>query len=103
MNPCFLPLCPAISTDALSEPFQRRIRFNEQAWTYADVISMVITVASVWKHPKSQYWTACFRDQNGRRRRISTEETNNKKALKIAEEFERAARTKRTLEWSKQF
>jgi hypothetical protein len=38
---------------------------------------------------KSQYWTACFRDQNGRQRRISTKETNNKKALKIAEEFER--------------
>jgi hypothetical protein len=27
----------------------------------------------------------------------STKETNNKKALKIAEEFERAARTKQTL------
>ena len=39
----------------------------------------------------------CFRDQNGRQRRISTKETKNKKALKIAEEFERAARTKRTL------
>ena len=46
---------------------------------------------------ESQYWTACFRDQNGRQRRISTKETNNKKALKIAEEFERAAKTKRTL------
>ena len=75
--------------DALSEPFQRQIRFDEQAWTYADVISIVIIVASVWKHPKSQYWTACFRDQNGRQRRISTKETNNKKALKIVEEFER--------------
>ena len=49
------------------------------------------------KHPESQYWTACFRDQNGRQRRISTKETKNKKALKIAEEFERAAKTKRTL------
>ena len=55
-------------------------------------------MASVWKHPESQYWTGCFRDQNGSQRRISTKETNNKKALKIAEEFERAARTKRTLE-----
>ena len=69
--------------DALSEPFRRRIHFNEQAWTYPDVISIVITVASVWKHPKSQYWTACCRDQNGWQRRISTKETNNKKALKI--------------------
>ena len=47
--------------------------------------------------PESQYWTACFRDENGRQRRISTKETNNKKALKIAEEFEHAAKTKRTL------
>ena len=35
--------------------------------------------------------------RNGRQRRISTEETNNKKALRIAEEFEQAAKTKRTL------
>jgi septal ring factor EnvC (AmiA/AmiB activator) len=54
-------------------------------------------VASVWRHPESQYWTACFRDENGTQRRISTQETNSKKALKIAEEFERAAKTKRTL------
>ena len=54
-------------------------------------------MASVWRHPESQYWTACFRDENGRQRRISTKETNNKKALKIAEEFERAVKTKRTL------
>ena len=32
----------------------------------------------------SWYWTACFRNQNGRQRRISTKETNNKKALKLA-------------------
>gem|GEM_PF-6579229 len=25
-------------------------------------------VASVWKHPESQYWTACFRDQNDAQR-----------------------------------
>jgi hypothetical protein len=54
-------------------------------------------VASVWRHPESQYWTACFRDHNGRQRRISTKGINNNKALKIAGEFERAARTKRTL------
>jgi hypothetical protein len=42
LNPCFLPLCPATSMDALPEPFQRRIRFSAQAWTYADVISIVI-------------------------------------------------------------
>jgi hypothetical protein len=31
--------------------------------------------------------TACFRDENGRERRVTTKETNSKKALKIAEEF----------------
>jgi hypothetical protein len=54
-------------------------------------------VASVWRHPESQYWTACFPDENGRQRRISTKETNSKKALKIAEEFESAVKTTRTL------
>jgi hypothetical protein len=40
-------------------------------------------VASIWKHPESQYWTAVFRDQSGGQRRISTKETNKKKALKM--------------------
>ena len=54
-------------------------------------------MASLWRHPKSQYWTACFRDQNGRLLKISTKETNRKQAQKIADEYEKAARTKRTL------
>jgi len=37
-------------------------------------------------------------DEKGRQRRITTKETNGKKTLKIAEEFESAVRTKRTLE-----
>ena len=53
-NPCFLLLCPATSTDDLPEPFERRVRFDVQAWTYTDVISFVITVASAWKHPESR-------------------------------------------------
>jgi integrase len=65
----------------------------------SDVITFDITsvVASIWKHPKSQYWTACFRDSNGRQRRASTKETNRKPAQCIAEEYEKAYRTKRTL------
>src|SRR5690349_18659184 len=54
-------------------------------------------MASVWKHPDSRYWTACFRDPSGRQRRVSTKETDRKKAMRIAEEYEKAARTKRTL------
>ena len=54
-------------------------------------------MASVWKHPESRYWTACFRDPSGRQRRVSTKETDRKKAMRIAEEYEKAVRTKRTL------
>jgi hypothetical protein len=54
-------------------------------------------VASVWRHPESQYWTACFRDENGRQRRISTKETDRKKAQRLADEYEKASRTKRSL------
>jgi hypothetical protein len=35
-------LYPATSADGLPEPFERRIRFRAQAWTCADVISIVI-------------------------------------------------------------
>jgi integrase len=54
-------------------------------------------MASIWKHPKSQYWTACFRDSSGRQRRASTKETNRKRAQGIADEYEKSYRTKRTL------
>jgi integrase len=54
-------------------------------------------MASLWKHPESRYWIACFRDQTGKQRRISTKETDRKKALRIAEEYEKAVRTKRTM------
>lgn len=54
-------------------------------------------MASIWKHPRSRYFTACFRDQHGKQRRISTKETNRKRAQALADEFEKAARVKRTL------
>ena len=38
-----------------------------------------------------------FPRSNGRQRRVSTKETDRKKAKRIAEEFEKAVRTKRTL------
>jgi hypothetical protein len=58
---------------------------------------MVLGVASIWKHPQSKYFTACFRDHNGRQRRITTKETSRKKAQKLVDEYEKATRTKRTL------
>jgi integrase len=54
-------------------------------------------MASIWKHPLSQYWTACFRDLNGKQRRISTKTTDRKTAQRLAEEYESTVRTKRTL------
>jgi integrase len=61
------------------------------------LLQMLLGMASIWKHPQSRYFTACFRDHHGRQRRISTKETNRKKAQKLADEYEKAARTKRTL------
>jgi integrase len=54
-------------------------------------------MASVWRHPESKYWTACFRDSSGQQRRISTKETDRKKAMRLAEEYEKTAHTKRTM------
>jgi integrase len=53
-------------------------------------------MASLWKHPHSRYWIACFRDALGRQRRLSTKETNRRRALKIAEAYEHTSRQLRT-------
>jgi integrase len=54
-------------------------------------------MASVWRHPLSKYWTACFRDLTGKQRRVSTKTSDRKTAQRLAEEYEAAIRTKRTL------
>lgn len=51
-----------------------------------------LEVASVWKHPESKYWSACFSLPNGSRTKRSTKTTNRSDAQKIAEKFEEAAR-----------
>lgn len=53
-------------------------------------------MSSLWKHPKSKYWVACFTDQNGRQRKCSTKTTDRNAALKIAAEYEEAGNRKRT-------
>jgi Phage integrase, N-terminal SAM-like domain len=55
-------------------------------------------MASIWKHPNSRFWTACFRDGHGRQRRVTTKSSDRKIARKIAGEFEKASRNERTLE-----
>ena len=53
-------------------------------------------MASLWKHPQGQYWFACFTAKDGRQLKRSTKETNRSKAMKIAMEYETAARKTRT-------
>ena len=53
-------------------------------------------MASLWKHPQSKYWTACFTDRTGKQRKRSTGTTDRKQALKLANEYEDAARRRRT-------
>lgn len=53
-------------------------------------------MASLWKHPKSKYFVACYTDFNGRRLKTSTRSTNRKEAQKIADGYEEAARKRQT-------
>src|ERR1700730_16814537 len=51
-------------------------------------------MASLTKKVHSKYWFACFRDLDGRQRRRSTGETNEKKAREIAQRYELVAQRK---------
>ena len=53
-------------------------------------------MASLWKHPQSRYWTACFTDHQGKQRKRSTKETDKKQAMRTAETFEAEYRKVRT-------
>jgi len=53
-------------------------------------------MASLTKRPTSKFWVACFTDRNGRRLKRSTATIERKRAQKIADQFEEAARRKRT-------
>ncbi|MGA8655133.1 MAG: site-specific integrase [Chthoniobacterales bacterium] len=54
-------------------------------------------MAGVWKRHNSKNYAAVFRDKNGIRRCVSTGTSNRREARKIADTYEAAARTKRTL------
>lgn len=45
-------------------------------------------MASVWQHPKSKYWTACWTDETGHRRKRSTKLTKRSEAQKLADTWE---------------
>lgn len=55
-------------------------------------------MASLWNHPKSKYWFACFTDRHGKRRKVSTKTTDKRAALRIALDFEAAFRQVQTME-----
>ncbi len=57
---------------------------------------LFLPMASLTKRLTSVFWVACFTDRNGRRLKRSTGSADRKQALKIAEQFEDAARRKRT-------
>lgn len=57
-----------------------------------DVVIIVVTMASLRLHPKSAFYYACFRDSNGKRTTRSTKTRERRVALKIAIEWEAAAR-----------
>lgn len=52
-------------------------------------------MASVRKFPKSPYWFACFITADGKRRQVSTKETDRDKALIIARAWDDASRPAR--------
>jgi len=47
---------------------------------------LIFRVASITKKARSKYWFACFRDLQGKQRRLSTKQTDRKKAMKVAEQ-----------------
>jgi len=51
-------------------------------------------MASVTKKSRSKYWFACFRDLQGKQRRVSTKQTDSKKAMKVAEQYEQISQRK---------
>ncbi len=55
-------------------------------------------MASVWKHPKSPFWTACFTDETGKQSKRSTKLEDRKLAMKAAEAFEEAAKKAKAAE-----
>ena len=51
-------------------------------------------MASVVKQPSCKYWIAAFRDASGRQHRRTTREIDKKRALAVAEQYERVAQRK---------
>jgi integrase len=61
-----------------------------------DVVTYVVTMASLRRKPNSKFWIACFTAVNGQRAQRSTKTTNRKLALKLADDYEAAAQLRMT-------
>jgi hypothetical protein len=48
-------------------------------------------MASIWKHANSKFFTAGYTDKDGKQVKRSTKQTDRRKALTLAREFERVA------------
>ena len=59
-------------------------------------------MASIWKHPESKYWVACYTGPDGRRMKRSTKTTNRRQATKLAFKYEEAAAKKLTKKAARQ-
>lgn len=53
-------------------------------------------MASVWKHPKSRFWYACYTDHTGRQRKKSTKLTDRGDAYELSLKWEGAYRRVRS-------
>jgi integrase len=55
-------------------------------------------MASLWKHPNSPYWTACFTNETGKQVKKTTKCTDRRAALRMAEVWEEAAKKAKAAE-----
>lgn len=66
------------------------------------MLSLCYYMVSLWKRThqksKSKYWTACWRDSQGKQHRASTKKTDRKEAQKVAEEYAEASTGNKTLQ-----
>jgi integrase len=60
--------------------------------TLCDIGYLLENVASITRKPTSPFWIACYTDHAGRQRQKSTKETDRKKAVTRAQDFEEACR-----------
>ncbi|GEP46159.1 tyrosine-type recombinase/integrase [Brevifollis gellanilyticus] len=55
-------------------------------------------MASLWKHPNSPFWTACYTDETGKQVKKTTKQTDRRLAMKAADAFEESAKKARAVE-----